>query len=348
MKHFLLQSARSAKRLVQQGMIAASSASGALDIERRRPGIYAFTFHRIGDAPDELGLTMPDALFKALIDELKKYWRPIRASALNAPAALRADGAAPRFLITFDDGYRDNAQRALPILRDADVPAILYVSTAFIETGKAFWYHELHHFCFAAENAVLDLSAVGVGVHSLATPHDRRTTYLRLNRELKSLTMSERDGAIDHARRQVRSSRRYEPQVMLNWDEIRSMSQSVFEIGSHTVNHPILSRESAAVQRTEVAESKRSIERELQRDVVSFAYPNGTAADFSDATVHALRESGYGNAFTTIAGRIDDEADPFRLPRLNVYPEMCADRKLRFDARRFWWHVFRTCNAAAR
>lgn len=329
-------------------MIAASSAGGALDIDRRKPAIYAFTFHRIGDAPDELGLTMPDALFKAVIEELKRYWRPLRASALNSPDALRADAGPPRFLITFDDGYRDNAEHALPILRDAAVPAILYVSTAFIGSGKAFWYHELHHFCFAAENAALDLAELGYGVHSLATPYERRATYLRLNRDLKALTVSDRDRVIDHARRQVRSANRYEPQVMLDWDEIRSMSETVFEIGSHTVSHPILSREPVAVQGAEVTESKRIIERELQREVDSFAYPNGTAADFSDATVHALRAAGYRNAVTTMAGRIDAKADLFRLPRLNVYPAMCADRHLRFDARRFWWHVFRSCNAAAR
>ena len=45
--------------------------------------------------------------------------------------------------ITFDDGYKDNLDYALPILEKFKVPATVYVTTRFLEGDTWMWWYEL-------------------------------------------------------------------------------------------------------------------------------------------------------------------------------------------------------------
>ena len=40
-------------------------------------------------------------------------------------------------LLTFDDGYRDNFDLAVPILRERNIPATFFIPTAFLESPCA-------------------------------------------------------------------------------------------------------------------------------------------------------------------------------------------------------------------
>jgi O-antigen/teichoic acid export membrane protein/peptidoglycan/xylan/chitin deacetylase (PgdA/CDA1 family) len=101
-------------------------------------GVRILGYHRVTDERDPLG-TDP-AVFRAqmewLLDERIK---PLRVDgifdALHHPPTQRY------FCVTFDDGYRDNLDCALPILEDLGIPATIYVATAVIDgTAEFDWY----------------------------------------------------------------------------------------------------------------------------------------------------------------------------------------------------------------
>lgn len=77
----------------------------------------------------------------------------------------------------------------------------------------------------------------------------------------------------------------------LNWEQLRQMSADGFEIGSHTLSHPYLSRLSnrESIQR-EVSESRKVLEEKIKTKIRYFAYPY---ADYDNLTVEAVKEAGY-------------------------------------------------------
>jgi peptidoglycan/xylan/chitin deacetylase (PgdA/CDA1 family) len=117
----------------------------------------------------------------------------------------------------------------------------------------------------------------------------------------------------------------------MNWDEARRLTSMGFEIGSHTVNHPILTNLTPAELARELVESKKEIEREIGRPCFSIAYPNGTRADFSPSVEAAVKAAGYEIAFTMVDGMNGPRTEPFAIQRIGV-PGHVAPIALRIRA----------------
>ena len=103
-------------------------------------------------------------------------------------------------------------------------------------------------------------------------------------------------------------------------DQIKDISQSgLVEIGSHTVNHPMLSKLSAADQSRELVESKSYLEKLLHEDISLICYPYG---DF-DARVEKLaQQAGYSFGLTYNHHPLEDSPDMFAIDRVSVWPGM--------------------------
>jgi peptidoglycan/xylan/chitin deacetylase (PgdA/CDA1 family) len=96
--------------------------------------------------------------------------------------------------------------------------------------------------------------------------------------------------------------------TFLSWGEVRSLHKMGFDIGSHTIGHPILSRMGTAELDGELSNSKSIIEKETAAECMCIAYPNGTPADYSDTVVQSARRAGYKIGFT-LAPRYCSRAD---------------------------------------
>jgi len=92
-------------------------------------------------------------------------------------------------------------------------------------------------------------------------------------------------------------------------------------VGSHTHTHPILAQCDATRQEQELRVSRQLLEDRFGRAEL-FAYPNGTAADFTPTTVHLAKRAGYRCALSTVAGLNVPRADLYALKRVNVGADM--------------------------
>lgn len=100
----------------------------------------------------------------------------------------------------------------------------------------------------------------------------------------------------------------------MTWNELRECHSAGWQIGSHTVTHPRLTKCSAVQLRSELEESRATCEAEIGAPCTSLAYPYG---DHDDRVVEATRAAGFNSAVTL--PQAFGETDPLRIPRVGVY-----------------------------
>jgi peptidoglycan/xylan/chitin deacetylase (PgdA/CDA1 family) len=111
---------------------------------------------------------------------------------------------------------------------------------------------------------------------------------------------------------------------LMDWEELQSLDERLITIGSHSMTHPILSNISDNEMQKEIVESRRVLEKRLQRPVEYFCYPNGA---YDDRTICAVKQT-YKAAIAVECNTVTAGQDLFRLPRISAAadPELLAWR----------------------
>lgn len=110
----------------------------------------------------------------------------------------------------------------------------------------------------------------------------------------------------------------------LNAREIRELEDSgLVEIGAHTLNHVWLKSAPDDIARMEIIQSKRQLEKLLNTQITTFAYPYGM---FSDEVLRHVENAGFTAAVSVIPGTIQSEDNLFFLSRIRagLLPACCA------------------------
>ena len=105
---------------------------------------------------------------------------------------------------------------------------------------------------------------------------------------------------------------------VLTPSHLRELANAGFEIGAHTVNHPILTDVSGEALVREIVECKQVLEQMLGSEVPSFAYPKGRS---NSEIVSYLRQAGYRNARGMRMMSLSLDFPPFDMPAtVQAYP----------------------------
>lgn len=247
----------------------------------------------------------------------------------EALARLAAGTLPPRAMaITFDDGTRNLATHAMPVLRELNLPAAVFLATGPIGTDETLWPDRLWLAIAHSRAAEVDLAALGLGTRSLEGSAKRGRVYAATVEALKDLADAERIAALDQILGALRSPQDGDPGPfrMLTWDDARAMaSDPLVSLYPHTVTHPILARCDDDKLKKEITDSCVTLERETGATPTVFAYPNGRLRDFDDRAKDTLRDCGVRWALSTTPGFADRHCDPLALPRLAVGSDMSFD-----------------------
>jgi len=107
-----------------------------------------------------------------------------------------------------------------------------------------------------------------------------------------------------------------DPLAPMTIAQVKTMSEEGFEIGAHTVSHPVLAARTTEEQRYELAECRDTLEKWTGRRPLALAYPFGKPnTDYSAETVSIARDLGFECAFTTQPDFVRPEQPPFELSR---------------------------------
>lgn len=265
--------------------------------------------------------------FRRQLQYIRRHFRvlPIEEALERLENGTLPDRAAA---LTFDDGTRNLATQAAPVLRELGLPASVFLATGPMGTDEALWPDRLWLALARTTAAQVDLTPIGRGVLELRTVEERGAAYGAAVDRFKELPDAERIeklGALIGALGQ--DSTDPGPFRLLSWDEARAMAaDGLVTLHPHSVTHPILSTCDDAKVDHEIVESCAALERETASATNVFAYPNGRARDFDERARAALRRRGVRWALSTTNGYAAGDSDRLALPRIPIGSDLSFAR----------------------
>ena len=303
------------------------------------------TLHRVrpwrpatpGYAPNALLEVTPDFLVRALTRVRELGFEFV--SLTEIPARLIAPEGRRFVALTFDDGYRDFVDYALPILERFNAPATLFLCPGMIDASAQLWWLQL-------EAAIGRLDAVEISGETLAarTPEEKSAAYERVYWRLRARPEAELlETCRDLAQRAGVSDDELRAGLFLDGAQLQALAERPgVAFGAHGRRHLRLAHWPEEIARDEIGGSKAALEAQFGRAIEAFSYPVGDATSAGEREFALARACGFRLAVTTRPGLVFAEHARFlhALPRVSLnglwQDERCLDALLSGAAFQLW------------
>ncbi|AWN42491.1 polysaccharide deacetylase family protein [Methylobacterium durans] len=320
-------SPRNRRRLFEAGfrVVSGLAADRWLEPAARGRGLI-LTFHHV--TPDAPGPFAPNRLLSITPGFLDRTLTALRERGFSivpldeVPERLTRAGQKPFAALTFDDGYRDNAIHAAPVLARHRAPWTLFVTSDFADQRGRLWWLELER-AIRRLDRVRVASGEGAGIDLPARTASEKTAafeavYRALRTGSEDRLLSVVADLCDRAGVRAGS---IAAELCLDWSELRDLSRApAVTIGAHTRSHPMLAKHDRDVAGAEIAEGRARIEAALARPVRHLSYPVGDRTSAGPRDFALARDLGFATAVTTRPGHLfAQHADHLHaLPRVSV------------------------------
>lgn len=254
---------------------------------------------------------------------LKKHYNVISLDRLIECYTTKENLPNNAVIITMDDGYQSNYTLAYPLLKQYQIPATISVAVQYVNDRNWLWADRIDYSIWKAKVKKIDITVNGHShIHFIGSETEKQGVATKIRAIFWGLPYKEMITAIDTLEKSTKASL-FEitdvPKLMLplKWEQMQEMIKSgLISIGSHSVSHPNLTTCSDDELLFEVIESRRTVERELERDCTFFCYPGGR---YSRRVKQYVKRAGYSCGLA-IGGRFvrKMEADTFEVPRIGV------------------------------
>jgi peptidoglycan/xylan/chitin deacetylase (PgdA/CDA1 family) len=255
--------------------------------------------------------------------------------------------------LTFDDGYRDNRDHALPVMREFGAPFAVYVAGDFAGGHGRLWWVALERVVANSDVVIAPIAGEETRIDA-STPQAKTEAFAKLHDWLRGMpTDHELATAMsDLCRRHQVDETAIAPGLCMSWDELKSFAADpLVTIGAHTMSHCNLAHATAENAEREMAMSRAVIQTRLGLPADHLAYPYGDrlAAAARDFAIAA--KVGFKTAVTTRPGMIfpENAAHMTALPRLSLNGNYQDERLLTVltsGAATAVWNGFRRVDAA--
>lgn len=293
------------------------------------------TFHRVASAVtsgfDPAVVDASPAVFARRLAILGRYFTFIDTGDLEAhrSGAPLPDNPA---MISFDDGYRDNLDNALPVLQRHKAKAVFFVATAYVDERRLFWWERINAAIARSPRGQLALAYPEPTTLALDSAAARRATVASLLRLVKERVGLDLDQFLEELEAAAGAPmRRTEERacadaLVMTWDDIRALKAAGMDVQSHTHRHRVLHTLGPGEACADLMRSRRLLEAKLDSPVRAVAYPAGRPITDRPALRHAVRGAGYRFGLTcgTGAARLGRsiKCDWLNVPRLAMEGDM--------------------------
>jgi glycosyltransferase involved in cell wall biosynthesis len=293
--------------------------------------IHILLFHRINPTSDPLWNPINPGSFEKIVAFIKKRYDIISLEEhFQIP---QTNNKKPLCAITFDDGYKDYIDYALPILSKYKCPASMYIVTDCINRNLPPWTYILNH-------AFINTSSLSLDIDTSSFPEELRKSKWRDKEErlefaknlspyLKSIPNYRRSKIYLEIIAQFHDVEAPKG-LMLSWNEINELGHNNTNIGSHSATHPVLSQVMHNDKlSSELKISADEIEKNTGKRPVSIAYPFGL---YNSNVKSIAEQTGYKFAFTTVPFPYTKLLfDNYEIPRIELFNESFTKSKLRIS-----------------
>ncbi|MBO0140507.1 polysaccharide deacetylase family protein [Agrobacterium sp. Ap1] len=317
---------RNVKRwLIGAGLEASALMAGAGLLTSARGSGVIFTLHHV--RPESASVIGPNRhleitpeFLDAAIVRLKSLGYDFIALS-DLPERLAAPSTKPFAAFTLDDGYRNNAEHALPVFARHGVPFTVFIAQGLAEHRQPLWWEIMGRLLREQDRISFDFGR-GVETVDLKTPVQQLDTsfrfasYVWARKEAEAVAdlclLAERYG-IDP----LATTR----ELIMGPQELRDFAaHPLVSLGAHTVTHRKLSRLGAEEALREMHKSAEWLTELTGERPTAIAYPYGSRDAIGPREFQSARDLGFVIGLTTQPGMLTaaDLARPTALPRVSL------------------------------
>ncbi|MGH7822007.1 MAG: polysaccharide deacetylase family protein [Candidatus Binatia bacterium] len=254
--------------------------------------------------------------FERHLEWLAEYFRVLPLREIAARLAQGKSLPPGACAITFDDGWRDNHDFALPALAGRGLPATIFVVTDRVGTGGAFWPDEVCRRMAGLSSSARRALLAPLGV----PPHGEPAAALLAH--LKGLSDEARGRFVDRLRAESRDPGALARELM-DWSELDRVARAGIDIEAHGASHAILTLAPPAEAERELRSARERLRERGHGRHALLAYPSGA---YDEAVKQLARGAGYSAAFTTQTGLASSTSDAMAIPRIGLHDDVSRTR----------------------
>jgi peptidoglycan/xylan/chitin deacetylase (PgdA/CDA1 family) len=273
------------------------------------------------------GIIVTPETFRKHLEFLQRHFHPIPLAAFISHLESKQPFPKRACLITFDDGWVDNHDYALPLLHERSIPAVVFVATGYVDSDQTFWQEQLGHLLYQVARHRIDKSIL----QKYGIDLGRAENEKRIRREIAAVVDRYRGEPYDtiaaltselsealigagHADALTPVDR------FMTWAQLTELAASGIAVASHTSSHRYLTRLDQPVIHSELTDSRAELKTQLGLDTMAVAYPGGR---YNETARRSALDIGYRVGFTTENAPAGPGDDPLLIPRINVHESAC-------------------------
>jgi len=281
-----------------------------------KSGDAILNYHRICSDSEHLKkkdeLTVSVSKFKQQLNFLKKNYHFV-----SLDNFIKFEKSKKKKIsITFDDGYKDNLTYALPVLKELDIPATIYIVTKFLKGEFDIWWYELKDYISESSEDLKFNFEKNKYNFSIRSESEKTKCFNRLNNIIQKLNKNEQYNFLKEMTNS--SLRKQYKNILLSKEDLSILiSNPLITLGAHSHNHLSLRNLSKEECVEEIKKSKQTLEELMKCKVNHFSYPYGGKNDVGEREFEIVKELGFDSAVVTSVGKISKKKI-FNLPRVHM------------------------------
>lgn len=260
------------------------------DIKALRNSKSAFCYHSISKHPN-----FNANYHNVSISNFENHLKRVRGAGFKflgidefLEAKIKGKTQSKITSITFDDGYKNVIQNAIPILEMLDIPASIFLSSQLLE-GNIFWRDMIR---IIIENDWIQdfMNYLKINHSFLEKKIDQNNFYrsTKSNEVPSNILETHLIAFLTIKNIKLRSQTLY-----VSITELESLNKKLFSIGNHTHSHYRMSSISRESQDEQMKKCQKIIDKLNVTVNKTFAIPFGENDSFNQDTIELIEANGF-------------------------------------------------------